>query len=664
MKLIHTPLLLTASASPITNSLRILHPHHQQLSRSLQINLDELGGCPSTCTNTEICTFYESQAAGDLSASEENTAVIQEACDAGTLWECAPSILSGACGLCGEDGGGLLASFVSTEDLETICVTCSFLDCCDRGDGFDVCGDSLPADFFGEGVGTTSTVAAVTTVGATGSASAQTTTTVMEEGTSTAAATEAAVETTQSSVETTIMAEESSTTVSAVEDSIKPTPFPTSQVFDETDILNGTVFNISMGSDDFLSGILGQLNETGVGGDDFLAGLLDVGNESGSDDFFGGLFGGGESGGGGSDDLLGGIGDFIGGLFGGGETGDLNFTFGGDDYIDSLFNDTDDDFLAGLFQGFNDTNGTGGEWGDMLGGLVGIFGGMGDNATINGTDDDFLAAFFQGLNDTNGTGGEWGDILGGLMEAVGGIFGSMGDNATDWTDKGNFSGWLEDDNFVNEFIENMTGILDELISNITIPEFCPTDSCPVDGFCECVSGDFMQCNEQVYIDACETDAFFGECGPENFQDFCSSECGGDVESMQDMVNMYLCSMCDIASCCHEKGSADECLFSGMLDFNSSSVEVATNTSGSYEGTGIEESEEETTEEVPDEEAATEETTGSDDVTDTAGDLADTTDSEGDIASAISEEEGNSSVTALSHTFVFTAGLTVVLANVF
>lgn len=550
-----------------------------------------------------------------------------------------------------------MASFVSTEDLDTICASCDFLDCCDAGGGYDVCGEGLPADFFGAGVDavtTTSTVAAVTTSGATGSAQATT---------STAAATEAAIETTQSSGETTTMTEESSTAAaaSAEEDAVTPTPFPTSQVIAEAGIINGTV-------DDFLPGILGQLNDTGAVGDDFFAGL--IGNESSSDDFLGGLFGGGESGGGGPDDIFGGIGDFIGGLFGGGETGDFDSTLDDDFDIDSLFvNETDDDFLANLFQGGNGTNGTEGGLGDMLGGIVevvgGIFGAMGENATVNGTDydDDFLVSLFQGFNETNGT-----DMLGGLLEAVGGIFGGMEGNTTDWIDKGNFSGWVNDNStfgdFVSDAIENLTGILDELISNITIPEFCPTVSCSVDGFCDCFSGDFMQCNEQVYRDACEADAFFGECGPENFQDFCSNECSGDIDSMQDMVNMYLCSMCTVASCCHEKGSADECIFSGPLEFNSSSTEIATNTSGLYEGTEMEELEEVSTEEVSDEETSTDTTSGSDEVTDSAGDLTDTTDTVGDVASAVTEETGSSSAATLSRMFVSTVGVSLILANTF
>jgi hypothetical protein len=134
--------------------------------------------------------------------------------------------------------------------------------------------------------------------------------------------------------------------------------------------------------------------------------------------------------------------------------------------------------------------------------------------------------------------------------------------------------------------------------------------------------------------------------------------------MQDMVNMYLCSMCTVASCCHEKGSAEECIFSGPLEFNSSSVEISTNTSGLYEGTETEEPEEVPTEEVSDEETSTDATSGSDEVADSAGDLTDTTDTEGDVASAVTEETGSSSASSLSHMLVATVGVSLILANTF
>jgi hypothetical protein len=204
--------------------------------------------------------------------------------------------------------------------------------------------------------------------------------------------------------------------------------------------------------------------------------------------------------------------------------------------------------------------------------------------------------------------------------------------------------------FVNEIIENVTGVLDELIGNVSIPEFCPTGQCPVDGFCECFQGDFMECNEQVMRDACEQDAFFGECGPENFQDFCSNECNGEVESMQDMVNMALCSMCTIATCCHEQRSPDECIFAGPTFPTSTAppAELTTDTSGTYEGAESDTTLEEETavdesEDQSEENSGAEGTSGNDEA-------------ESSFASATAQDDESSGVSL--HSALFCASATV------
>lgn len=205
------------------------------------------------------------------------------------------------------------------------------------------------------------------------------------------------------------------------------------------------------------------------------------------------------------------------------------------------------------------------------------------------------------------------------------------------TDIGNT---LED--FVDEVLNNLTGVIDDWIGNITVPEFCPSGSCPVDGFCECFQGDFMQCTEQVQREACEANAYFGECGPADFETFCSTECDGKMESMQDVIDVTYCSLCTIATCCQEKVSADECLFGGASEF-------VTDTSGSNEGNqpdSKEETEADGTDAQPDVV----------DIESIADGLADSStegkDEVDTVSSATAEEDGTSSASKLVLTVVY------------
>jgi hypothetical protein len=604
----------------------------------LQFDLQDLGGCPETCTSPNICSYYESQAAGDSSVSSDSINALVDACNGGTLSECAPSILSGACGLC---DGGLLASFVSAEEVDMICSSCDFLSCCDGGAGFDVCGENLP-----EGImsGTGSTVSTSTVTGSTDSAV-------------TTAAT--SVSTTAAATTTFAMGERStvSPTPSPMDEALVPTPFPSFGVNEEVNIFNET----AGGLDDFLGGLLGGFNSSSEGPDDLIGGIFGQFNESGSD---------------GSGDFFGSIGDFIGGLFGEGGTEGFNYTSDDDWVWESAFNQSSDDFLEGIFGdggAFNESNGSGGGLSDILGGLIEgignlsgvIFGGMhGDNGTnwIDkgnfsgwGTDDMFGSSLVCSEENTCPVEGFCDCMSGELSKcsltlfddvcSSGAVFScasaefeemcnsecplpsrqlqggnveftslSTSNSSTSpncsmcevarccesegssvskcameaGLDPQGLSNLTSIGTVLGEFIEevlnNVTSVLDELISNVTIPEFCPSGSCPVDGFCDCARGDFTECNEQVIRDACETNAFYGECGPEKFEKFCSTECGSEgITTIQDIVNTALCSMCTIASCCRDKGSSDECIFGGGMTLNNTVAEFVTNTSGSYDG---------------------------------------------------------------------------------
>jgi hypothetical protein len=724
-------------------------------------------------------------------------AVLQDACDAGTLSECAPSILSGVCGMCG-NGGGLLASFIAADELETICTSCEFLDCCDRGEGFDVCGESLPEEVLTGVVATPGVAPAVTTTAVTETTTAASTTvtaatssavtTSSPETTSSVESTSSAEETSTTSTEASI---QSSTTFALIEEAETEEAQTEEAQTEEEETFDST----GSGIDDFWGDISGQFNESFTNEtDDFFGGLFgNDGSESGegSDDFLGGLFGGSssESGAQGPTGFLEGIGDFIDSLFGSGsEVGDMNFTYEDDFNWETVFNETGDDFFGNILGGgLNSSEGLGSILSDLN---LTEDDDFDWDALFNETDDDFFGSILgEGFNSSEGMGGGLSDLVGDLLESVDGFLGDWsGENGTEWIDKGNFSGWGQDDffvssmvcaedntcpvagfcdcmngdlskcsltmlddvcssgamfscapddfeemcntdcpppprrlqggnavvtatetesyssanclmcqvarccetedstmsecameagidpqavlnltdigntleDFVDEVLNNLTGVIDDLIGNITIPEFCPSGSCPVDGFCECVQGDFMQCNEQVLREACEANAIFGECGPTDFETFCSTECDGEMESMQDMVNMALCSMCTIATCCQEQGSADECLFGGASFPNNSALEFVTDTSGAYEGSQSDSKEEtdvdstEAQTDVADEETALDESV----------EPATEDDEVETVASATAEEDGSSSAPKLVFTMVYGILSVLVLAFTF
>ena len=126
---------------------------------------------------------------------------------------------------------------------------------------------------------------------------------------------------------------------------------------------------------------------------------------------------------------------------------------------------------------------------------------------------------------------------------------------------------LPTDDFVVSIIEGgdvadlLPNLVGELLGNTSIPQFCPAGTCDVDGFCECFTGDLTQCSENVLREACSRSAFFN-CGPEGFEDFCSTNCIG--QEGDDLANTVLCTVCNVATCCSEGGAPQDCVY-GSLD---------------------------------------------------------------------------------------------------
>jgi hypothetical protein len=648
-----------ADSSIIGKSLSVVQTN-TALTRHLQF--DQLGGCPESCSSPEICDFYETQASGgDLDVSSESLVVLEDACNAGTLQECAPSILSGACGLC---GGGLLSSFVSAEEVEMICSACEFLDCCDGGEGFDTCAESLPEELLVDDTASASTEAAEETTDMSASTTATT------EAATEATITEAAVETTESTSTEAAVDSTRPPTPSPIEEdeSLAPTPSPLLQQDDD----NNDDLIQSGPDDDFLGGFFGGVPSSGEGlGEifdsigDFVGGLFGEGdvnftlddgfdgafNESADDvleEILGGGFESGSQGG-----ILGGIGEFIEGLFGEGpDAGDLNFTSG-------AFNEFDDDIVGEISQG---------GIGDVLDGLLGaVFDGTSMLGSSMACSEDSTCPVEGFCDCMSGDLSKCSLSLFGDVCSSGSVFSCAPANFKELCDaqcppqtrqlqdgqgpaataESNVAVQSETESyesancmmcqvarccesegstmtqcamevgmgpqaisnltdmgevvsdFVNDVMENITEMVDAFISNITLPEFCPNGSCPIDGFCECFQGDFIQCNEQVMRDACTNNALFGECGPADLKEFCTNECNGSMESIQDMVNMAMCSMCSIAACCEEQGSPETCIFGSTSYNENTAVELVSETSDKTESKN-EAVDEETTEKSQDE----------------------------------------------------------------
>eukprot|EP00569_Conticribra_weissflogii_P013624 CAMPEP_0171416172 /NCGR_PEP_ID=MMETSP0880-20121228/39959_1 /TAXON_ID=67004 /ORGANISM="Thalassiosira weissflogii, Strain CCMP1336" /LENGTH=662 /DNA_ID=CAMNT_0011934411 /DNA_START=211 /DNA_END=2199 /DNA_ORIENTATION=+ len=125
-----------------------------------------------------------------------------------------------------------------------------------------------------------------------------------------------------------------------------------------------------------------------------------------------------------------------------------------------------------------------------------------------------------------------------------GVFSGAGfDNATDLFP------------MITDLIENPASVL---------PEFCPDGTCPVTGFCECLNGDMGQCSLELLHEVCSQSAFF-TCGPEGFEDMCTTECSGEVDG--DVLNAAFCALCDIAICCNDGTSPIEDCAKAAIPFD-------------------------------------------------------------------------------------------------
>ncbi|KAL3793776.1 hypothetical protein HJC23_013338 [Cyclotella cryptica] len=524
----------------LLKTIRIMKTYSGTLSRFLQTSelpnaglgsgngfigsTDQLGGCPDTCSSPEICSFYESQAAEESAMESDDLVVLKDACNAGTLRDCSPSILTSACGLCG-GGGFSLGSLLGAEELDMICNSCEFLDCCDGSSDFDVCSKLLPE----------------------------------LEGSIT------------ESAATISLVESASVTPEEMEESVVPSGSPTLAAKAES-ISTSPPISVSEGTALF--------NATGDGADDFIGGTFSGGsNESvgRTDDFVGGLFGSWLNGSlGGSDDLFDSL--FSSGFnneSSGGSDGFLAGVFG------SGFNETDgDDFFSGLFGGaFNDSGGGSEEF------FTGMFGG-GLNYSSNGSDTFLGDMLGSWLNESGGglnyfLGGLFGggfnesvhgfepgnqlyDFFGGLLQALNivtdGLLGHLiGENETQGIDNGNFSGW------------QYGGMLGTYIG-CTFEDY----TCPVQGVCDCINGDFAKCSFSILDDLCSSGAFFS-CAPSGLEEICNLECPPPQRQLRssalgtgdpDVFTTLACSMCHVARCCEAEGKAlEECTMESGFDFN-------------------------------------------------------------------------------------------------
>jgi len=119
-------------------------------------------------------------------------------------------------------------------------------------------------------------------------------------------------------------------------------------------------------------------------------------------------------------------------------------------------------------------------------------------------------------------------------------------------------------------------IVEEVVGDISIPEFCPggEDSCSVKGFCDVFSATTPNFDlPSIDYDAvCSSDAFY-ICGPEDFEEMCDKRCssaiasvtetegssapvielGGPVavaEERMGLLDLPICHLCNIAKCCN------------------------------------------------------------------------------------------------------------------
>ena len=154
----------------------------------------------------------------------------------------------------------------------------------------------------------------------------------------------------------------------------------------------------------------------------------------------------------------------------------------------------------------------------------------------------------------------------------------------------------------------LSGIVEEVVGDISIPEFCPggEDSCLVDGFCDVFSATTPNfgLTSLDYEAVCSSDALY-VCGPEDFEEMCATRCsstiasvteaedsseppielGGSVavaEERMGLLDLPICHLCNIAKCCkttkaNESGNGFETCALGSI--------VSVETTGSNQSSG-------------------------------------------------------------------------------
>lgn len=125
-------------------------------------------------------------------------------------------------------------------------------------------------------------------------------------------------------------------------------------------------------------------------------------------------------------------------------------------------------------------------------------------------------------------------------------------------------------------LEDLQDFVEEVVGDLSIPEFCPevdgAAQCEVEGFCGIFNGDFTNFDME---DTCNNNAFF-KCGPEDLEGKCTEQCGtgtdADTAIMAEsrlasnlLFDAPFCSLCSVARCCRDKAEGASFLDACALD---------------------------------------------------------------------------------------------------
>eukprot|EP00581_Thalassiosira_minuscula_P006259 CAMPEP_0183746442 /NCGR_PEP_ID=MMETSP0737-20130205/66752_1 /TAXON_ID=385413 /ORGANISM="Thalassiosira miniscula, Strain CCMP1093" /LENGTH=713 /DNA_ID=CAMNT_0025982137 /DNA_START=170 /DNA_END=2309 /DNA_ORIENTATION=- len=105
--------------------------------------------------------------------------------------------------------------------------------------------------------------------------------------------------------------------------------------------------------------------------------------------------------------------------------------------------------------------------------------------------------------------------------------------------------------------DEISTFIEDIVGDVTIPEFCPevdgVTACPVEGFCDIFSGETtnFDLSSINYDEVCSGNAIFS-CGPKGFESMCTDKCNPGSDGL---LNVAFCSICDVAICCRDKGNA-------------------------------------------------------------------------------------------------------------